>query len=199
MKPEDTFSSHLDIHYPKIPICGSAVDCDQASGTSLLPLLSRVSSPLPLPYFMLNTDIAPSLRVNAILPLLSPVNNSETCLVGKKMSAFFSSPFDRDAPLLLTSIKHSTSTLNTYPPSPSLSSTYPIIPEPEHPQSTNSTLFFVKGSRTLTPVRVSQKKLLIYHQLIISKLGFKCSCSSCTNISIYLYNRVHKVQQLIGR
>ena len=50
-----------------------------------------------------------------------------------------------------------------------------------------------------SPFWAAQKWCKISIGLISSKLGFKCSCSSCTNISICLYNGVHKVQQLIGR
>ena len=133
MKPEDTFSSHLHINYPKILICESAVHYNQAFVTWLLPPIYRACSPLSPPYFTLNTHIAPSLRVNAILPLPSPVNNSEIGLVGKKRNAFFNSLLDPDAPLLLISIRYYASTSSTYLLSLFLSSTNPSIPEPKCP------------------------------------------------------------------
>ena len=144
--PEDTLStSSLDVDYPKL-LCKSPVPYDRVPSAWLSPPLSRASSPLP-PHL---TDIAPSPRANAIVPLPSPVTNPETRPIGKKTSAFFSSPFDRDAPSPPRFLSRRASNSSTNPSSPSQSSIEPVIPLPERAQTANPS-FFVKGSATPTP------------------------------------------------
>lgn len=154
---EDSFSSlRLEVDRHRLLICDTLPTValvDQASVALLSPPLSRASSPLP-PHLKVDIDIVSSPGVKVISRLPSPAPNSETRQIGKKTSAFFSSPFDQDTSTLSpppSLMRRNLTSSGTSPPSSFSSSNAPVVAEPGRSQTANSSFFFAKGSATPTP------------------------------------------------